>query len=83
MSLLLSNAGVLVSLTLGLIALFRPKLIQAFVSVQAIGKEGQSEIRATYGGFFIGISSYAIVTQNNDAFIVIGIGWITASFMRF
>ena len=82
-SLLLSNIGVLISLTLGLIALFRPQLIQTFVSVQAIGKEGQSEIRATYGGFFIGISLYAIATQSNDAFIVIGIGWVTASFIRF
>jgi hypothetical protein len=81
--LLLSNVGVLICLALGLIALFRPQLIQSFVSVQAIGKEGQSEIKATYGGFFIGISLYAIATQSNDVFIVIGVGWVTASFIRF
>lgn len=79
---ILSNIGVLTCLLLGLLAIFKPKLIQSFVGVRAVGKEGDSEFKATYGGFFIGISIYAFVVQSEEVFIVIGIGWLSASFIR-
>ena len=79
---LLQYLGAGVSLILGLIAVFSPRLIEKFISIQGTGKEGQSEIRATYGGFFIGISLFAILSQNQVVYITLGIGWVCAAFIR-
>lgn len=83
LSVSLANLGVIISLLLGLLAVFRADLIQSFVSIRAVGKEGLSEIKATYGGFFIGISLYALITQSSMVFTVIGIGWLSAALIRF
>ena len=79
----LSNIGVWLTLTLGLVAIISPQRIQAFVSITAIGKEGVSEVRATYGGFFAGIAIYAIFVQSEEVFLTIGLGWLLASVIRF
>ena len=79
---LLSNIGVVLTLMLGVIAMLIPQLIQSFVSIKAVGKEGVSEIRATYGGFFIGIAIYALYSQSAEVFGAIGLGWIAAALIR-
>lgn len=78
----LANLGILISLLLALLAVFRVDLIQSFVSIRAVGKEGVSEIRATYGGFFLGISIYALISQSPMVFNLIGIGWLSAALVR-
>lgn len=82
MLIILSNIGVSISFILGLLAIISPNKIETFVSIRGIGKEGNSEIRATYGGFFMGISLYAIITQMPVAFAIIGFGWLSASIVR-
>ena len=77
-----SNIGTAISLFLGILAIIWPSQIAAFVSVKSIGKEGVSEIRATYGGFFVGISLFVIATQNSQAFILLGCGWLCAAVVR-
>jgi hypothetical protein len=79
---IISNIGVTLTLVLGLIAILSPQRIQVFVSISAIGKEGVSEVRATYGGFFAGISVYALCSQSSEAFLTIGFGWLVASLIR-
>ena len=81
-ALFLSNMGVTFTLILGGVAVLLPQHIQTFVSIRAIGKEGVSEVRATYGGFFAGIAVYALFSQSSEVFLTIGIGWITASIIR-
>jgi hypothetical protein len=78
----LSNIGVALTLALGVIAILSPLRIQAFVSISAIGKQGESEVRATYGGFFAGIAAYALFSQSVEVFLTIGLGWLAASFIR-
>ncbi len=80
---LTSNIGAAISLILGIVAIIWPSRIAAFVCVKSIGKEGMSEIRATYGGFFVGISLFVIATQNSQAFVLLGCGWICAAVVRF
>ncbi len=82
MTTLLQNAGALISFVLGFIAVFWPARTEAFTSVQGVGKEGNSEVRATYGGFFIGISLFAMLTQNPLIFVVLGVGWLSAALAR-
>lgn len=79
---ILPNIGATLSLILGLVAIVWPSKIETFVSIKGVGKEGKSEVRATYGGFFIGISFYAMITQTTPAFITLGCGWLCAAIVR-
>jgi hypothetical protein len=82
MIIFLQNSGAGISFLLGLIAILFPNRIEAYISVKSIGKEEQSEIRATYGGFFFGIALFALLSQNTLVFMALGIGWISAAIVR-
>lgn len=79
---ILQNIGAAISFGLGFIAIFWPTKTETFVSIQSLGKEGNSEVRATYGGFFLGIALFTLISQNATAFLVLGIGWLSASLIR-
>lgn len=79
---IIQNIGASISMLLGLWAIFWPSKVEKFVSIKGMGKEGKSEVRATYGGFFAGIALFAMVTQNSTAFIALGIGWLSAAIVR-
>jgi len=66
-----SNLGAGISFMLGSLAIIWPTKIESFLSIKGIGKEGVSEIRATYGGFFVGIALYALITQTPAVFIAL------------
>jgi len=83
LSFYLQNSGAIITLVLGVIALVSPAVIQRFVSVRAIGKEGLSEIRATYGGFFVGLGVCALFYQYQLLFMMLGIAWSFAGIVRF
>ena len=80
---IIPNIGAVISLILGLMSIIWPSKIEAFVSIKSVGREGVSEIRATYGGFFSGISLYAMITQTPVAFMALGCGWLCAAIVRF
>jgi hypothetical protein len=52
MAILLQNIGAIISFVLGFLAIFWPSRTETFVSIKSLGKEVNSEVRATYGGFF-------------------------------
>jgi len=79
---ILQQIGAVLSVILGLLAVFFPRTIEKLVSIQAVGKLGVSEIRATYGGFFLGISIFALYSQDKNAFIALGLGWLSAALVR-
>ena len=79
---IISNVAATICIILGFIAIISPRAIENFVGISANGLEGKSEIRATYGGFFIGIAMYALYTQSIDAFFTIGMGWLGAALIR-
>jgi hypothetical protein len=80
--LILQNIGATISLFLGFIAIFWPAKTESFVSIKSVDKQGNSEIRATYGGFFLGIALFALISQNPTVFTVLGVGWLSASLVR-
>ena len=80
--LILANIGAVITLILGLIAIVFPTKTEIFVSIKAIGKEGMSEVRATYGGFFATIAIYALYIQSIEVFFVLGLGWLGAAIIR-
>ncbi len=76
---LLNNAGALITAGLGVVGLVRPSAASAFTSLEPRGKIGVSEIRATYGGFFLALGAWALYTQSPTAFTVVGIAWLGAA----
>jgi len=76
------NIGAGINLLLGVVAIIWPSKIESFVSIKGKGKEGISEVRATYGGFFAGVALYAMFTQLPAAFIALGLGWLSAAIIR-
>jgi hypothetical protein len=82
MDVVLQNIGAVISFILGFIAIFWPAKTESFTSVRGQGKEGNSEVRATYDGFFLAISLFAISTQMPVAFQTLGIGWLGAALIR-
>ena len=79
---LFSNAGALITLVLGLIALVSPNVIAKFVSVEPIGLTGISEVRATYGGFFAALGAVCLYSQSSTVFLVTGVAWCGAALGR-
>lgn len=77
-----SNAGALITLGLGLLALLCPRVIAKFVSVEPIGLTGVSEVRATYGGFFVALGGLCLYFQSSTVFLVAGVAWFGAALGR-
>lgn len=74
-------AAVLLGL-LGAFALIFPNLAAGLVSLKPVTAEGVSEIRATLGCFFLGLSMSCVWLQSSDAFTVVGIASVGAAVTR-
>ena len=72
--------GSLISFFLGILGLLFPKQISKLVGLEIplSSKHGISEIRATYGGLFIGLSFVALFSPNTIAYLTLGCGWMGA-----
>lgn len=83
-----SVLALLFSLALGLYGLFFPNGALKLVGLKLDEErdEGISEVRSTYGGFFVGISGLALLTLAvfDNPFITVGLGtaWLFAGFAR-
>lgn len=82
-ALIAANAGALITIGLGALALFTPARAATFVSVAPIGLNGTSEIRATYGGLFVALGLAGLVSQSPSTFLVAGVAWLGAAGGRF
>lgn len=76
---ILNNVGSAITVGLGLMGLMRPRVAAAFTSIQPVGLLGVSEIRATYGGFFLALGAYGLYAQSATVFFVLGIAWLGAA----
>ena len=67
---------------LGLMGLVAPKLAAKFTSIEPVGLIGWSEIRATYGGFFLALGLSCLYLQLDTAYLVVGLAWAGAAIGR-
>jgi hypothetical protein len=77
---MLATLGALITVALGLLGALAPAAAARLVGVQPVG--GVSEIRATYGGLFLGLGGACLVLQSPVAWLVAGIAWVGAALMR-
>jgi hypothetical protein len=77
-----ANIGAGIMVLLGLLGLVFPGRVSRVVGVAPVGALGFSEVRATYGGFFLGLGVACLVAQSTEAFVVAGTAWGAAAFVR-
>ncbi|MFM9864840.1 MAG: DUF4345 family protein [Micropepsaceae bacterium] len=80
----LSYIATLFSLGLGLFGLIRPHGALDLIGLQTVPglAHSISEVRATYGGVFTGVSLYPLMTGEPHAFLTLALGWMLAGFCR-
>lgn len=78
----LNMFGTMVTVVFGLWALFQPKPFAKRLSLSPYLERGITEIRATYGGWILGLSVYASIVQNELLFNCLGYGWLGAGIIR-
>lgn len=80
----LSLGAALFSLGLGLLGLIAPQRALNLVGLQLVPglAHSLSEVRATYGGVFVGASLYPLITGEPQAFLTLSACWICAGLAR-
>ncbi len=74
--------GALCTLALGTLGLVAPREIAGLVGIAPEGMLGLSEIRATYGGIFIGLGVACLLFQQSEVYFAVGLAWLTAAASR-
>lgn len=70
------------TIALGALGLLNPSGAQKFTGVGPSAREGISEVRATYGGFFLALGVMALMVQEPLVFMTIGFAWCGAAAAR-
>ncbi|MEM7135658.1 MAG: DUF4345 family protein [Myxococcota bacterium] len=68
-----------VTVALGALGLLNPSGAQKLTGVRASAREGISEIRATYGGFFLALGVTALMVREPIVFATLGYAWCGAA----
>ena len=81
---ILSYLGALFSLGLALLGIFSPSSAMRLVGLVPHEKapHAVSEVRATYGGVFFGVTAFALATGAPMAFLALASCWICAMLAR-
>jgi len=67
--------GSIVSIVAGCLGLIWPDRVTRMIGLRIPGGLGKSEVRATYGGLFIGMGLAVTLIANDDAALVLGAAW--------
>jgi len=79
---LLPIIGSVVTLLLGLLGLLAPRRAASMVGIGAADALGRSEVRATYGGVFLGLGAACLLLRSPEAYAVAGAAWMAAATAR-
>jgi hypothetical protein len=74
--------GAAITAALGVLALVRPHAAASFTSVRPSGPVGVSELRATYGGFFLALGAFALFAGSGPVYRALGLAWAAAAGAR-
>lgn len=74
--------GAAISMAAGILGLLWPRTVSRVIDIQIQVRLGLSEVRATYGGLFIGAGLAVVFIGNRNAALVLGAAWAGAFFAR-
>jgi hypothetical protein len=66
----------------GIIALFKPGSVLGFIGFEGIGGRGLTEVRAIFGGLFIGLAAAPLILNQPAAFQMLGIAYLAIGIVR-
>lgn len=78
----IANLGAVLTLILGCLGIMFPQRICRILGISPVSPLGVSELRATYGGFFLCLGAGCLVTQSDAVFQVTGTAWCGAAITR-
>ena len=78
----LGYIGAIISIVAGCLGLIWPNQVSQTIGLQIPGRLGTSEVRATYGGLFIGAGLAVTLIASSDAAFVLGAAWAGAFIAR-
>jgi hypothetical protein len=78
----LGYVGAIISMVAGCLGLVWPKQVSRTIGLQIPGRLGTSEVRATYGGLFVGAGLAVTLIASSDAALVLGAAWAGAFIAR-
>ena len=71
-----------VTVLLGLLGLILPEAAMRLVGIVANRPHGRLDVRATYGGIFIALGAFPLISGDPVAFQMLGIAWLAAGLAR-
>ena len=79
---ILQIIAVIGTILTGLYSLIVPTKIEGFTGIKPVGGRGITEIRAVFGGLFIGLGLAAFFLDNAITYPMIGIMYLAIGFVR-
>ncbi len=79
---ILKILAALLTAAIGLPALVKPESVFGFTGLQISGVRGTSEMRAIFGGLFIGLGIAPLILGSADAYRVLGAGYLAIAVAR-
>jgi len=79
---LLQILASVLTIAIGLFALFWPRSAQGFIGLKAESGRGITEIRAVMGGFFVALGLASLLLTNPAAYKMLGIAYIGVATVR-
>jgi len=79
---ILQLIAVLLTIGTGVLSLFWPRNIQGFTGLTAPGPRGITEIRAIFGGLFIGLGIAVLVLGTRQVYQTLGIMYLAIAAVR-
>src|SRR5690606_27998195 len=79
---ILKIIAAIASLLFGIVALWNPKQTAESAFLKADSPNGKAEIRASWGGMFIGLAIAVLFLRTQDAFMVFGIAYAATAAVR-
>jgi hypothetical protein len=79
----LPRIGAFLTLIIGLVGFFKPRLITAGVNIVMDGPVAISEVRGALGGYQLGISLYALLVNEPLVYMGMAIAWVFVTLARF
>jgi len=74
--------GAAVTLSLGILGLVLPIRAARLIGLQPSHRLGISELRATYGGFFLTLGASALAIDATPVYAALGLAWLGTALAR-
>lgn len=79
---LLTSLAAIITILMGCLGLFFPKKAAALTGLSPLTPAGRAEFRGTLGVTFIFLGLVPLVTQDDMAFLTVGLCWLGAAIGR-